>query len=216
MTSWNLVIIGWGNSLLLVHCQVIKSTKFQLNLEWTVPVKSPNLNTKFQHTQVMNYNHKYHRPIEPQQSNDESKISGHDSFITWFVSCMKFWTTLQWIYQWKYKYIHERTCIWNCCLQNVSHFLQASMCSGVILSICIYLHCGDKLMLWPCHLHNRIILVLLEIFAWQINLIFHFDGLVQNCSNSSANALELLQLCAKLLISSTFILYTTREILHIN
>ena len=34
----------------------------------------------------------------------------------------------------------------------------------------------------------------------QLNVILYIDGLVQDCSNSSANALELLQSCTKPLI----------------
>ena len=36
----------------------------------------------------------------------------------------------------------------------------------------------------------------------KIGLFWYFDGLVQDCSNSIANALELLQFCTKPSISS--------------
>ena len=42
----------------------------------------------------------------------------------------------------------------------------------------------------------------------------HIDGLVQDCSNSIANALELLQSCAKPSISNMNHVHISRDVLH--
>ena len=67
--------------------------------------------------------------------------------------------------------------------------------------LCRKSHCWDKMILRSSYLHNGIsrmvilnqgrVHILLSVFP------AHIDGLVQDCSNSIANAMELLQSCTR-------------------
>ena len=51
--------------------------------------------------------------------------------------------------------------------------------------------------LWHVCQEGRKNLLYIEPVPWLVVVVFHLDGLVQDCSNSIANALELLQSCTK-------------------
>ena len=63
-------------------------------------------------------------------------------------------------------------------------------------------HCGDKMILRPSYLHSEIsctVILNQGPVHTQLLPVFpaHIDGLVQDCSNSIANAMELLQSCTR-------------------
>ena len=72
-------------------------------------------------------------------------------------------------------------------------------------------------MSWHCHVHVKF-----SACTWpiaQCYKYYHMDGLVQDCNNSIANALELLQSSTKPTISNSFsiLLWNARkEALHFN
>ena len=76
----------------------------------------------------------------------------------------------------KYKHIqNSRKCIWKCCLQNVSHFVQTSMCGA--WKICLKDAC--KVMFWnfKTSLMNFAVSYfykfLYSLILWMIILVFH-------------------------------------------
>ena len=118
------------------------------------------------------------------------------------------------------KTFSQAKCIWKCCLQNSSHFLQTSTCSWWI-SINgktkvktkwddLYISEAASLMTSP---HGKALFAMWYSRHWRGqwtlyfnsfypefisgNVELYFDGLVQDCRISSANALEILQTCTK-------------------
>ena len=68
-----------------------------------------------------------------------------------------------------------------------------------------YLHIRNSVTVKPSYLHNGNSFT--PSYLHNGNFIHHFDGLVPDCGNSTANTLELLQSCAKQSISSCWYLY---------
>ena len=80
------------------------------------------------------------------------------STLVWVIVCHLFsaelllnqcWLVLNWnktsvIFKSKYRYFHSRKYTWKCCLHNVSHFVEASMCEPRVQQLMIMLSlCND-------------------------------------------------------------------------
>ena len=96
------------------------------------------------------------------------------------------------------------------CPQGTSHFL-SQCCSSSVLSYGVTSPQGVK---WNCNQNYQILIEenVFENITCRISVILclhvcHFSGLVQDCSNSIANAMELLQLCTKPLIYINFVYF---------
>ena len=88
-----------------------------------------------------------------------------------------------------------------CCLTSPSHYLNLCWLSWIVhqRTYCskIYSHFSIREILWECLQSGSLVRPFcLRIIMAPTNH-WHFDGWVQNCSNSSALAMESLQSCAK-------------------
>ena len=118
----------------------------------------------------------------------------HTAILFSFVMAMIWWTNSLWPSGaiWRHRFMSALAQVMVCCLSAPSPYLNQCW-----LLICEFLwrSSDSNLTVSAQTSYSIILLKLLPYFPGANELI---DGLVQDCSNSIANALELLQSCTKL------------------